>query len=84
MKKATASEIKMDHLGNPVDSGTYMFEGGEGLMYSNYEVEISKDVVGVAFNVVKAGTLTGETYSGSYVGSGDGIYYDPEEREIVY
>ena len=61
-----------------------MFEGGKGLKYSSYEVEISEDVVGVAFNVVKAGALTGETYSGSYIGSGDGVYYDPEKREMIY
>ncbi|MDY3888199.1 MAG: hypothetical protein SOZ17_03210 [Agathobacter sp.] len=84
MKKAGVSEIKVDNLGHPVAPGTYMLEGGKGLKYSNYEVEISEDVVGVAFNVVKAGALTGETYSGSYIGSGDGVYYDPEKREMIY
>lgn len=84
MKKAGVSEIKVDNLGNPVVPGTYMFKGGKGLKYSNYEVELSEDVVGVAFNVVKAGALTGETYSGSYIGSGDGVYYDPEKREMIY
>lgn len=84
MKKAGVSEIKVDNLGNPVAPGTYMFKGGKGLKYSNYEVELSEDVVGVAFNVVKAGALTGETYSGSYIGSGDGVYYDPEKREMIY
>lgn len=84
MKKANVSEIKKDHLGNLQQQGVYVLKGGKGLKYSNYEVEISEDVVGVAFNVVKAGALTGETYSGSYLGSEDGIYYDIEKREIIY
>ena len=84
MKKAEAVEIDMDNLGNPMPAGTYVREAGKGLKYSNFAVEVSDDVVGVAFNVVEAGALSGESYGGSYLGSGIGAYYDIETREVVY
>ena len=84
MKKAEAVEIDMDNLGNPIPAGTYVWEAGKGLKYSNFAVEVSDDVVGVAFNVVEAGALSGESYGGSYLGSGIGAYYDIETREVVY
>ncbi len=84
MKKAEAVEIDMDNLGNPMPAGTYTWEAGKGLKYSNFAVEVSTDVVGVAFNVVEAGALSGESYGGSYLGSGIGAYYDIEAREVVY
>ena len=84
MKKAEAVEIDMDNLGNPMPAGTYVWEAGKGLKYSNFAVEVSDDVVGVAFNVVEAGALSGESYGGSYLGSGIGAYYDIETREVVY
>lgn len=84
MKKAEAVEIDMDNLGNPMPAGTYTREAGKGLNYSNFAVEVSTDVVGVAFNVVEAGALSGESYGGSYLGSGIGAYYDIEARKVVY
>lgn len=84
MKKAEAVEIDMDNLGNPMPAGTYTWEAGKGLKYSNFAVEVSTDVVGVAFNVVEAGALSGESYGGSYLGSGIGAYYDIEARKVVY
>ena len=84
MKKAEAVEIDMDNLGKPMPAGTYVWEAGKGLKYSNFAVEVSDDVVGVAFNVVEAGALSGESYGGSYLGSGIGAYYDIETREVVY
>ena len=84
MKKAEAVEIDMDSMGNIMPPGTYTREAGKGLKYSNFAVEVSDDVVGVAFNVVEAGALSGESYGGSYLGSGIGAYYDIETREVVY
>lgn len=84
MKKAEAVEIDMDSMGNIMPPGTYTREAGKGLKYSNFAVEVSTDVVGVAFNVVEAGALSGESYGGSYLGSGIGAYYDIETREVVY
>ena len=84
MKKAEAVEIDMDNLGNPMPAGTYTWEAGKGLKYSNFAVDVSTDVVGVAFNVVEAGALSGESYGGSYLGSGIGAYYDIETRKVVY
>lgn len=84
MKKAEAVEIDMDSMGNIMPPGTYTREAGKGLNYSNFAVEVSTDVVGVAFNVVEAGALSGESYGGSYLGSGIGAYYDIEARKVVY
>lgn len=80
MKKTEAVEITVDNM----PAGTYTWEAGKGLKYSNFAVEVSDDVVGVAFNVVEAGALSGESYGGSYLGSGIGAYYDIETREVVY
>lgn len=84
LKKAELSPIKTDSLGNPLPDGTYSYYGGKGLTYSNYSVEVPKDAAGVAFNVIGAQALTGDSYGGSYIGSGSGIYYDIAARKVVY
>ena len=84
LKKAELSPIKTDSLGNPLPDGTYSCDGGKGLKYSNYSVEVPKDAAGVAFNVIGAQALTGDSYGGSYIGSGSGIYYDIAARKVVY
>ena len=84
IKKLAASEIKMDMMGNPLPAGTYELEGGDGLKLANFNVSIDSSVVGVYFNAVKSGALTGNTYGGSYFGSGNGVYYDIESRDVIY
>ena len=84
LKKAELSPIKTDSFGNPLPDGTYSCYGGKGLKYSNYSVEVPKDAAGVAFNVIGAQALTGDSYGGSYIGSGSGIYYDIAARKVVY
>lgn len=84
LKKAELSQIKTDSFGNPLPDGTYSYTAGKGLKYSNYSVEVPKDAAGVAFNVIGAQALTGDSYGGSYIGSGSGIYYDIAARKVVY
>lgn len=84
LKKAELTAIKTDSFGNALPEGTYSYSGGKGLKYSDYSVEVPKDAVGVAFNVVGAQALTGDSYGGSYIGSGSGIYYDIAARKVVY
>lgn len=84
LKKAELSPIKTDSFGNPLPDGTYSCYGGKGLTYSNYSVEVPKDAAGVAFNVIGAQALTGDSYGGSYIGSGSGIYYDIAAHKVVY
>ena len=84
LKKAELSQIKTDSLGNLLPDGTYSYTAGKGLRYSNYSVEVPKDAAGVAFNVIGAQALTGDSYGGSYIGSGSGIYYDIAARKVVY
>lgn len=84
LKKAELSQIKTDSFGNPLPDGTYSYTAGKGLRYSNYSVEVPKDAAGVAFNVIGAQALTGDSYGGSYIGSGSGIYYDIAARKVVY
>lgn len=84
LKKAELGPIKTDSFGNPLPDGTYSYTAGKGLRYSNYSVEVPKDAAGVAFNVIGAQALTGDSYGGSYIGSGSGIYYDIAARKVVY
>ena len=84
LKKAELSPIKTNSFGNALPDGTYSYTAGKGLKYSNYSVEVPKDAIGVAFNVIGAQALTGDSYGGSYIGSGSGIYYDIAAREVVY
>lgn len=84
IKKLAVSEIEMDMMGNPLPAGTYELDGGDGLKLANFNVQIDSSVVGVYFNAVKSGALTGNTYGGSYFGSGNGVYYDIESRDVIY
>lgn len=83
MKKVAVSEITQDAFGNPM-SGVYEMEGGQKLKCAQYKVTIGNDVVGVDFNAVKSGALSGDTFGGSYFGSGNGVYFDIEERSVIY
>lgn len=82
-----SSEVKMDIAGNPVAPGIYEIGGGEHLKMACYTVELKKnaqEVEGIAFNVVAKGAMTGESYGGSYLGSGTGAFYNIEERRVIY
>lgn len=83
-RKMTVSEITDDGLGNPVAPGTYEMDGGQKLKYAGFSIAVDSDVVGVSFNALKNGALSGATYGGSYFGSGKGVYYDIETRRIIY
>lgn len=84
IKKLSVSEIEMDMMGNPLPPGTYELDGGDGLKLANFNVSIDSSVVGVYFNAVKSGAFSGDSYEGSYFGSGNGVYYDIESRDVVY
>lgn len=84
MKKLTVSEITDDGFGNPVAPGTYEMTGGKGLKCANYGTTVSGEIVGIDFNAVKSGSLSGDSYSGSYFGSEKGVYYDIETRKVIY
>ena len=84
IEKLAVSEIEMDMMGNPLPPGTYELDGGDGLKLANFNVQIDSSVVGVYFNAVKSGAFTGNTYEGSYFGSGSGVYYDIESRDVIY
>lgn len=84
IKKAAVSEITDDGFGNTPPAGTYEMEAGKGLKCAQYSVPLTNDIEGIDFNAVKSGALSGASYGGSYFGSDSGIYYDIEERSIVY
>ena len=85
IKKVASSEFQTNPLnGDPLPAGTYELLGGQGLKSALFSVEVSDDVEGVAFNAMKAGALSGNTFGGSYLGSGIGAYFDIEAREVIY
>ncbi len=84
VQKTTVSEITDDGLGNTPAPGTYEMEAGKGLKCAQYSVPLTDDIEGIDFNAVKSGALSGDSYGGSYFGSENGVYYDVEERCIVY
>lgn len=84
IQKASVSEFTMDELGNPVPPGTYEMNGGNGLTRAQYSIPLTSNMVGVYFNAVESGALSGTTFGGSYFGSGKGVYYDVATREVSY
>lgn len=84
MQKMNASEITYDGLGNPMAPGTYEMEAGTGLKCAHYNIPLSENIVGVDFNAIESGALSGTTYGGSYFGSGKGVYYDIATRRVIY
>ena len=85
IKKVASSEFQTNPLnGDPLPAGTYELPGGQGLKSALFSVEVSDDVEGVAFNAMKAGALSGNTFGGSYLGSGIGAYFDIEARRVIY
>lgn len=84
MQKMTVSEITYDGLGNPMPAGTYEMEAGTGLKCAHYSIPLLENIVGVDFNAIESGALSGTTYGGSYFGSGKGVYYDVATRRVIY
>lgn len=76
LQKVEASEIAYNGAGDPMPAGTYEMEAGKGLKCAHYSVLVSDDMVGIDFNAVKSGALSGTAYGGSYFGSGNGVYID--------
>lgn len=84
MKKMTVSEITVDGVGNTMPAGTYEMDAGKELKCAHYSIAASDDIVGVDFNAIKGGALSGNTYGGSYFGSNKGVYYDVAARRVIY
>ena len=60
--------------------------GGKELKKSLYSVDVDNDVDGMYFTVVQKGALNceNEVYDGTFSGSGRGIYYDLNNRQMKY
>lgn len=85
LKKLSAGQITTDSMsGDSLPAGTYELDGGKGLKYAEFSVSVTDDVVGVDFNAINSGALSGDTYGGSYFGSEKGVTYDIEKREVIY
>ena len=63
---------------------TYTGNGGKGLYVSQYTVGFDDTVENVCFTIIKKGALDGESYGGTFSGSGKGINFDIERRNIIY
>ena len=75
-----------DDHNRDIQGNEYALNGGKGLYESQCYVEVDKDnLVGAYFTIVKKGSLTaeGDTYNGTFSGSGEGTYYDARTRDIV-
>lgn len=59
-------------------------DAGKNLKLAAYSVDTDKNVTNVYFTVVYKGALNGDTYGGTFAGSGKGLTYDVEERKIIY
>lgn len=78
-------------LGEPGPDG-YTSDGGKGLYASVYPVSLGSDIKSgrdalqkiqdIAFTVVNKGALSGNTYGGTFSGSGKGTIYDITTRRI--
>jgi len=72
----------------------YSAHAGKGLRRSSYVVdlskygttgqEVSRNVKGIYFTAIKKGALQGNTYGGTFSGSGKGTFYSVPRREMVY
>lgn len=59
-------------------------EAGKGLKKACYPVDCPNTVVGMSYTVIKSGALEGNSYGGTFCGSGSGTYYDIETRRVIY
>ena len=69
---------------NEEPTGSYEMDAGKGLKSARYELIDPTNVVTVDYNAVKAGSFSGNTYKGTYAGSGDGVTYDMKSRRTIY
>ena len=75
-----------DDHNRDIQGNEYALNGGKGLYESQCYVEVDKNnLVGAYFTIVKKGSLTaeGDTYNGTFSGSGEGTYYNAATRDIV-
>ena len=69
---------------NEEPTGSYEMDAGKGLKSARYELIDPTNVVTVDYNAVKAGAFSGNTYKGTYAGSGDGVTYEMKSRRTIY
>ena len=55
---------------------------GKNLKAASYGVELEKDVVSVNFTAIKKGALDGNSYGGTFAGSGKGVELEHIEKSI--
>lgn len=75
-----------DDHNREIQGNEYALNGGKGLYESQCYIEVdNRNLVGAYFTIVKKGSLTaeGDTYNGTFSGSGEGTYYDARTRDIV-
>ncbi|MBR3135137.1 hypothetical protein IKG54_01035 [Candidatus Saccharibacteria bacterium] len=59
--------------------------GGQNLRASSFKISVDKSkIAGAYFTIIKKGALSGNSYGGTFSGSGAGSYYDAETREVNY
>ena len=74
-----------DDHNREINGNKYALNGGKGLYESQCYIEVdNKNLVGAYFTIVKKGSLTvnGNTYGGTFSGSGEGTYYNAATRDI--
>lgn len=81
-KKATPTKIGFLN-GHEYDSYE-TDDAGKNLKLAAYSVDVDENVTNAYFTVVYKGALNGDTYGGTFAGSGKGANYDVEAREIIY
>ena len=68
--------------GNDIED--YEAEAGKNVKVAAYSVDVTKNVTNVYFTIVYKGALDGNTYGGTFGGSGKGFNFDLEERNIIF
>ena len=85
LQKMSVSKIEDNGFGNQPPTDTYEWSGGKKLKWAQYRIPMTDEIVGVDFNAVQSGALSQNTaYGGSYFGSGNGVYYNVEARNVEY
>ena len=87
VKVLSPSELRyydVDDRNRSITGDNYKLEGGKGLYESQCYIAVDRlKLVGAYFTIVTKGALEGDTYNGTFSGSGEGTYYDARTRDIV-
>ena len=87
VKVLSPSELRYydsDDRNRSITGDNYKLNGGKGLYESQCYVAVDRlKLVGAYFTIVTKGALEGDTYNGTFSGSGEGTYYDARTRDIV-